>query len=200
MSEKDKWKNSAKLTPANDLFGQILAWHRMLALSILASLISINEVAMTRHDQQILFTALAFLAVVQKDGEKATEGSAQKVMMLAKLLGELGQTCDNRAIAAHYTGLLDHLLIDHCDAPDAEGLREMGVSVTITATVMCTAEDRKGLARDAKSSPAHGYRQCASGPPDHVDHHHHGAVGKQRAIQGTICASSCPQAARTKAA
>ena len=43
---------------------------------------------MTRHDQQILFTALAFLAVVQKDGEKATEGSAQKVMMLARLLGE----------------------------------------------------------------------------------------------------------------
>jgi len=88
LSEKDKRENSAKLTPANDLFGQILAWHRMLALSILASLISINEVAMTRHDQQILFTALAFLAVVQKDGEKATEGSAQKVMMLARLLGE----------------------------------------------------------------------------------------------------------------
>jgi hypothetical protein len=59
-----------------------------LAISILTSLISINEVAMTRHDQQILFTALAFFAVIQKDGEKATEGSAQKVMMLAKLLGE----------------------------------------------------------------------------------------------------------------
>ncbi len=43
---------------------------------------------MTKNDQQILFTALAFLAVVEKDGEKVNEGSAQKVMMLAKLLGD----------------------------------------------------------------------------------------------------------------
>lgn len=71
---------------------------------------------------------------------------------LAKLLGELGQSCDNRAIAAHYSGLLDHMLIDHRDAGDAEGLREMGVSVTVSATVMCTAEDRRGLAREALSA------------------------------------------------
>ena len=71
---------------------------------------------------------------------------------LAKLLGELGRSCDNRAIAAHYAGLVDHLLIDTCDAADAEGLRAMGLSVTICPTVMCTAEDRKGLAREALSA------------------------------------------------
>ena len=71
---------------------------------------------------------------------------------LAKLLGELGQPCDNRAIAGHYAGLVDHLLIDNCDAADAEGLRALGVCANITATVMCTAEDRKGLARVALSA------------------------------------------------
>ncbi len=87
-----------------------------------------------------------FVAVSPLVGGKALKGP------LAKLLGELGQTCDNRAIAAHYAGLLDHLLIDESDAADAEGLRAMGVSVTITGTVMCTAEDRKGLAREALSA------------------------------------------------
>lgn len=87
-----------------------------------------------------------FVAVSPLVGGTALKGP------LAKLLGELGQSCDNRAIAEHYSGLLDHLLIDHCDASDAEGLRELGVSVTITATVMCTAEDRKGLAREALSA------------------------------------------------
>jgi LPPG:FO 2-phospho-L-lactate transferase len=87
-----------------------------------------------------------FVAVSPLVGGMALKGP------LTKLLGELGQTCDNRVIAAHYSGLLDHLLIDHCDASDAEGLRELGVSVTITATVMRTAEDRKGLAREALSA------------------------------------------------
>ncbi len=87
-----------------------------------------------------------FIAVSPLVGGKALKGP------LAKLLGELGQACDNRSIAAHYSGLLDHILIDHCDADDAQGLREMGVSVTVSATVMGTAEDRRGLARDALSA------------------------------------------------
>ena len=89
---------------------------------------------------------VSFVAVSPLVGGKALKGP------LAKLLGELGQTCDNRAIAAHYAGLLDNLLIDRSDTADAEGLRAMGVSVTITATVMCTAEDRRGLAREALSA------------------------------------------------
>ncbi len=87
-----------------------------------------------------------FVAVSPLVGGKALKGP------LAKLLGELGEACGNRAIAAHYGKLLDHILIDNCDAVDAEGLRAMGVSVTITPTVMCTAEDRKGLARVALSA------------------------------------------------
>ncbi|MEO6717639.1 MAG: 2-phospho-L-lactate transferase [Novosphingobium sp.] len=94
----------------------------------------------------LLARDVPFVAVSPLVGGAAIKGP------LTKLLGELGQTCDNRAIAAHYTGLLDHLLIDRCDAQDAEGLRDAGVSVTITGTVMCTAEDRKGLAREALSA------------------------------------------------
>ena len=71
---------------------------------------------------------------------------------LAKLLGELGQPVSNHSIAAHYGDLLDHLLIDGADAGDAEGLRAAGVCVTVTATVMCEADDRERLARVALSA------------------------------------------------
>jgi LPPG:FO 2-phospho-L-lactate transferase len=98
----------------------------------------VREVLMARD--------VPFVAVSPLVGGKALKGP------LGKLLGELGATSDNRAIASHYAGMLDHLLIDHSDAADAKGLRAMGVSVTITATVMCTAEDRKGLAREALSA------------------------------------------------
>jgi LPPG:FO 2-phospho-L-lactate transferase len=87
-----------------------------------------------------------FVAVSPLVGGKALKGP------LAKLFGELGQSCDNRAIAAHYGPLLDHLLIDESDAADAEGLRGLGVSVTVTGTVMRTAEDRERLAREALSA------------------------------------------------
>jgi len=71
---------------------------------------------------------------------------------LAKMLAELGATCNNHAIASHYSGLVDHLLIDQADADNAPDLRASGVSVMVTATVMCTADDRKRLAREALSA------------------------------------------------
>lgn len=86
------------------------------------------------------------VAVSPLVGGKAIKGP------LAKLLGELGKPCDNSAIAAHYRGLITHLVIDDCDAGDAEGLRKAGVSVTIAATVMCDAADRMQLARVALSA------------------------------------------------
>lgn len=82
------------------------------------------------------------LAVSPLVGGKALKGP------LAKLLGELGRPVSNEAIARHYTGLLDHLVIDTADAADAEGLRAAGVCVTVTQTVMQDAGDRESLARD----------------------------------------------------
>jgi LPPG:FO 2-phospho-L-lactate transferase len=71
---------------------------------------------------------------------------------LAKMLAERGQGCNNMAIADHYSGLVDHWLIDTVDAGDAQKLGASGVAVRVTATVMRTAEDRKGLAREALSA------------------------------------------------
>jgi len=90
------------------------------------------------------------VAVSPLVGGKAIKGP------LGKLLGELGQACDNRAIVDHYAGLVDHLIIDECDAADAEDLRGAGVSVTITGTVMCDAADRERLARVALSAAGFG--------------------------------------------
>ncbi len=68
---------------------------------------------------------------------------------LAKMLAERGMACNNLAIADHYSGIIDHLLIDNADGAQAQEVRARGVAVTVTATVMRTAEDRKGLAREA---------------------------------------------------
>ena len=94
----------------------------------------------------LLARKVPFVAVSPLVGGKAIKGP------LGKLLTELGKGCDNRAIAAHYAGLLDHLVIDEADAADAEGLRAMGISATITATVMYEAADRERLARVALSA------------------------------------------------
>jgi LPPG:FO 2-phospho-L-lactate transferase len=75
---------------------------------------------------------------------------------LAKLLGELGQPVSNRAIADHYGDLLDHLVIDEADAADAPGLRECGLSIIVTGTVMRDEDDRAKLARVALSAAGIG--------------------------------------------
>ncbi|MEW9855491.1 2-phospho-L-lactate transferase [Novosphingobium sp. M1R2S20] len=71
---------------------------------------------------------------------------------LSKLLDELGAEASNLAIGKHYKGLATHLVIDDADAADAEGLHALGLSVTITGTVMCDADDRERLARVALSA------------------------------------------------
>ena len=87
-----------------------------------------------------------FVAVSPLVGGQSLKGP------LGKLLGELGRENSNRAIAEHYAGLLDHLIIDEADAADAEGLRAMGISVTIAPTVMYGAAERERLARVALSA------------------------------------------------
>ncbi len=68
---------------------------------------------------------------------------------LAKMLAERGQGCNNLAIADHYSGLVDHWLIDSADGAQAHEFRARGVAVSVSATVMCTAVDRARLAREA---------------------------------------------------
>jgi len=82
------------------------------------------------------------IAVSPLVGGKALKGP------LGKLLAELGRAADNRAIADHYAGLVDHLVIDELDAGDSQGLRDAGLCVTVAQTVMQDAGDRERLARE----------------------------------------------------
>ena len=68
------------------------------------------------------------------------------------MLAERGMACNNLSIADHYSGLLDHLLVDHADGAQAQEVRARGVAVSVSATVMCTADDRARLAREALSA------------------------------------------------
>ncbi len=89
----------------------------------------------------IMALEVPVLAVSPIVGGRALKGP------LAKMLEELGLPCDNSAIAAHYAGLVKHLLIDESDAGDAERLRATGLSVTVTPAIMRNAASRERLAR-----------------------------------------------------
>lgn len=81
------------------------------------------------------------VAVSPLVGGKAVKGP------LSKLLEEFGTGSDNLAIARYYGPLVDRFVIDRSDANDAEGLRALGLSVTVTETLMRDATDRARLAR-----------------------------------------------------
>jgi len=92
--------------------------------------------------ERIAALKVPVIAVSPLIGGKALKGP------LDKLLTELGKPCSNRSIADHYAGLVNHLVIDVADTGEAEGLRESGLSVTVTQTVMREAADRGRLARE----------------------------------------------------
>ncbi len=73
-------------------------------------------------------------------GGQALKGPA------AKLMAELGAVPGNAAVAAHYRGLVDGLVIDAGDAADAAAIEAAGMAVLATASVMVTDEDRARLA------------------------------------------------------
>jgi len=73
-------------------------------------------------------------------GGRALKGPA------AKLMGELGHTPGVAAVARHYQGLIDGLVLDDTDAADSDAVRTLGVAACVTATVMRSDEDRVALA------------------------------------------------------
>ncbi|PLK26197.1 2-phospho-L-lactate transferase [Novosphingobium sp. TH158] len=66
---------------------------------------------------------------------------------LSKLFSERGLAGTNLDIAAHYGALIDHIVIDRTDAKDADALRTGGLAVTLSETLMKSAEDQARLAR-----------------------------------------------------
>lgn len=65
----------------------------------------------------------------------------------AKIMGELGLATDVLAVAAHYRGLIDGLVIDRDDVALQQRLQEVGLRVAVTDTVMRSLDDRMRLAR-----------------------------------------------------
>jgi LPPG:FO 2-phospho-L-lactate transferase len=62
----------------------------------------------------------------------------------AKIMRELGIDSTSSAIARHYDGLIDGLVIDESDAADAD---RIGVPVAVTRTLMNNLDDRRHLAQ-----------------------------------------------------
>jgi len=75
-------------------------------------------------------------------GNRALKGPA------AKLMAELGVEPGVVALADHYLGLIDGLIIDHANAGDVQALRDRGVDVLVTEAVMSDDAGRLRLARE----------------------------------------------------
>ena len=71
----------------------------------------------------------------------------------AKMMAELGLEVSALEVARHYTkrypGLMDRFVIDDSDATMAGAIRELGVEVAVTSTVMKSRADKQALARFA---------------------------------------------------
>ena len=65
----------------------------------------------------------------------------------AKMMTELGLTTDAYNVAKHYEGLLDAFVLDKADAALTQSVRDLGLEVTTTNTVMVTLDDRVALAK-----------------------------------------------------
>lgn len=93
------------------------------------------------------------IAVSPIIGGRAVKGPTAKIMI------ELGLPVSNTAIARHYEGLLDGLVIDESDVRDAAGLN---LPVEATQTMMVTLDDRRALANTVMHFAAH-LRSCRRG-------------------------------------
>jgi LPPG:FO 2-phospho-L-lactate transferase len=68
------------------------------------------------------------------------------------LMAAQGLPCTMAGVAQAYAGFLDILICDDTDASAAEALRQNGLGVHCTQTIMRTSEDKAALARAALSS------------------------------------------------
>ncbi len=66
----------------------------------------------------------------------------------AKIMKELGLECSATAIARHYRGIIDGMVIDDADAAQTDAIAALGIRVGVTNTLMQTLDDRIRLAGD----------------------------------------------------
>jgi LPPG:FO 2-phospho-L-lactate transferase len=75
-------------------------------------------------------------------GGRAIKGPAAKIMQ------ELGHDASTLSVAKHYRGLITGLVIDNADADLCESIRDEGIAVRVTSTIMRDRGDRIALARE----------------------------------------------------
>lgn len=81
------------------------------------------------------------IAVSPLIGGTAVKGPTEQMMRAS------GFSCDSFGVAASYAGLIDALVIDEQDAADAPALREQGLDVLVTPTLMRNDNDKIRLAQ-----------------------------------------------------
>jgi LPPG:FO 2-phospho-L-lactate transferase len=72
----------------------------------------------------------------------------------AKMMGELGVQPSAAAIAAHYGGRLDGLIIDEADRTLTQEIEELGIPTRVAHTIMQNSDDERSLAQEALSFAA----------------------------------------------
>jgi LPPG:FO 2-phospho-L-lactate transferase len=92
--------------------------------------------------------AAPVIAVSPIIGGKAVKGPT------AKMMAELGLPVDATAVARHYGDILDLYVADEADANE---VRDLGVPVTFTRTLMLSLEDREALARVVLEAAGRGF-------------------------------------------
>jgi len=83
---------------------------------------------------------LPVVAVSPIVGGQALKGPA------AKMMRELGLESTAVALAEHYTGTIDGLIIDRADADSASRIESLGLKTLVTDTIMSTEADKIRLA------------------------------------------------------
>jgi LPPG:FO 2-phospho-L-lactate transferase len=90
----------------------------------------------------VALRAVPLVAICPIVGGKAVKGPA------AKMMAELGQDVSALGVARHYRGLIDALVIDNADREAAAAIRDLGLSVHVTDTIMADDDGRRRLAAE----------------------------------------------------
>ena len=104
--------------------------------------VSIDPVLAIPGVRELLESDIPVVAVSPIVGGAAIKGPA------AKMMAELGIAPSVANFADHYRGIADGIVIDIVDETDAEALRETGLHVLVTDTVMTNDVIRKSLAAE----------------------------------------------------
>ncbi len=135
-----RFDGAAKATPAPGVL-DVLSHGNVRAIVICPSnpYLSVDPILAVPGLRGALANGAPVIAVSPIVGGQAVKGPT------AKIMHELGIAVNTQAIAAHYRGLIDALVIDEADAADRA---TTDVPIMVTRTMMRTLEDRERLARD----------------------------------------------------